>query len=120
MAIGKAMGEFSLKVTSVTYGETGPQVNVHGTATGFGTVEGTLTFLGEAAGAKSGQSRWRAVAYLDNGETVDVAAEGTWEVVGTHKWRVRMLNRLSDGQTLFSDGEAELATQSFNGTLYEC
>ncbi len=119
MALGKERGEYSFKVTSVSYGETGPQVNVHGTATGFGTVQGTLSFQDEP-GAKSGRCGFRGASYLDNGETVDVTAEGTWEVAGTHKWRVRSLNFTSDGQTFYDDGELELATLSYNGKIYEC
>ena len=47
MALGKQSGEFSYKVTSTTYSETSAQINLHGTATGFGTVEGTMTVTGE-------------------------------------------------------------------------
>ena len=119
MAIGKEMGEFSFNVTSVTYGEAGPQVNLHGSAAGFGTVEGTLTFMGEA-GAKSGTCSFRGTSFLDDGETLDGTAEGTWETAGKHKWHVRGLNRLADGRTFYSDGEMELASQSYNGKLYEC
>jgi hypothetical protein len=119
MAIGKEMGNFSFKVTSVTYGDASAQVNLHGSATGFGTVEGTLTFMGEP-GAKSGTCSWRGTAYMDNGETKGGTAEGSWETVGKHKWRVRGLNRLADGQTFLSDGEVDLASQSYNGKLYEC
>ena len=56
---------------------------------------------------------------MDNGETLDGAAEGTWESAGKHKWHVRGLNRLSNGQTFYSDGEVELASQSYTGKLYE-
>jgi hypothetical protein len=119
MAIGKPMGEFSFKVTSVTYGETSSQVNLHGTATGFGTVEGTLTVKGEP-GATRGTCSWRGAGYMEDGTVVRGTAEGTWETVGKHRWRIRGLNSVSTGQTFYSDGEAELATQSYKGTLYEC
>ena len=119
MAIGKEMGDFALKITSVTYGETSDQVNVHGPATGFGTVQGTLTFRGEA-GAKHGKCGFRGRSYLDNGETLDVTADGTWETVGKHKWHLRLLNVTSDGRTIYEDSEVELATLSYNGKLYEC
>ena len=117
MAIGKSIGEFSFKVTSVTYGETSNQVNLHGTATGFGTVEGTITTRGEP-GATSGTCSSRAAAYLDDGKILNGVGEGTWETVGKHKWRIRAINYV-DGRTFASDGVAELATQSYSGTLYE-
>jgi hypothetical protein len=118
MALGKAVGEYSFKVTSATYGETSVLVNFHGTATGFGIVEGTLTVTG-APGATSGKCSWRAAGYLDDGTILNASSEGTWDTVGKHKWRIRLLHHISDGRTLASEGEAELATQAFSGTIYE-
>ena len=117
MAVGKQIGEFSYKVTSATYGETSVQINLHGTATGFGTVEGTLTVRGEP-GATSGTCTFRAAAYMDDGKILNGTGEGTWETVGKHKWRIRGVNYV-DGRTFASDGIAELATQSLSGTIYE-
>ena len=119
MAVGKQMGEFSFKATSVTYEETSTRVNLHGSATGFGTVQGTLTFTASAPDATSGKCNWRGVGYLDDGKTIAGSAEGTWETVGKHKWRIRGINYLTDGRTFVSDGEADLATQSYKGKLYE-
>jgi hypothetical protein len=118
MAVGKEIGQFAFKVTSITYGETSSQINLRGTATGFGTVEGTLTTRGEP-GAKSGTCSWRGAGYLEDGTIVGGSAEGTWETIGKHKWRIRGLNYLSDGRTIATDGEAELATQAYSGKLYE-
>ena len=44
MAIGKEIGKFSLKSVSTSYAEEGGsvQINCDGTATGYGTVLGTL------------------------------------------------------------------------------
>jgi hypothetical protein len=117
MALEKQIGEFSYKVTSTTYSETSAQINLHGTATGFGTVEGTMTVTGEP-GATSGKVSFRAAAFLDDGKIINGTGEGTWETVGKHKWRVRGINYV-DGRTFASDGELELATQSFSGKLYE-
>jgi hypothetical protein len=117
MAVGKQIGEFSYKVTSATYGDTSVQVNLHGTATGFGTVEGTLTLTGEP-GATSGKGSFRAAAFLDDGKIQNGSGEGTWETVGKHKWRIRGINYV-DGRTFASDGELELATQSLSGKIYE-
>jgi hypothetical protein len=87
MAVGKQVGEFSYKVTSSTYGETSVQVNLHGTVTGFGTVEGTLTFTGEP-GATSGRCSMRAVGFLETARRLGAPARER-ETVGKHKWRIR-------------------------------
>lgn len=97
------------------------QGNFEGSAKGegfTGPVLGTLT-AGGAPGAKSGTCSWAGTSYLDNGEEINAKGEGTWESIGTHKWRVRGINYLSDGRTIASDGEITLATRSFTGTLYE-
>jgi hypothetical protein len=125
MALGKESGEFSFKVTSTTFSETGAaerggfhvQINLLGTATG-GTVEGTLTLTGEP-GAKSGTGSFRGANFLDDGNIISGTGEGTWETVGKHKWRIRGINYRSDGSTVASDGELVLATQSYQGKLYE-
>ena len=122
MAVGKQIGEFSLKSTSITYSAAGSvQGNFEGTAKGeglSGPVLGTLITVG-VPGAKSGTCSWAGASYLDNGEAVSSKGEGTWEKVGTNKWRIRAVNYLSDGRTIGSDGVLELATRSFTGTLFE-
>jgi HEAT repeat protein len=84
---------------------------------GFGTVEGTMTVTGEP-GARSGKVSFRAAAFLDDGKIINGTGEGTWETVGKHKWRIRGINYV-DGRTFASDGELELATQSFSGKIFE-
>ncbi len=117
MAIGKALGEFSYKVTSTTFGETSVQLNLLGTVTGFGTVQGTMTITGEP-GATSGKVSFRAAAFTDDGKILPGSGEGTWETVGKHKWRIRGINYV-DGRTFASEGDLELATQTLSGTFYE-
>ena len=43
---------------------------------------------------------------------------GFW-VVGTHKWRLRGSDITSDGLAVVTDGEMDLATRTYNGTIYE-
>ena len=66
MAAGKQIGEFSLKATTFTYtpgpgGSILAQGNFEGTATGFGAVLGTATFV--SAGTKSGTYSWCGATY---------------------------------------------------------
>lgn len=125
MAAGKQVGEFSLKSTSLTYAATegggSVQINYEGTAKGeglTGPVLGTLTGRG-TPGAKSGTCSWAGTLYLDNGDELNSQGGGTWEKTGTHKWRVRGMNHLSDGRTRAFEGVVDLATRSFTGTLHE-
>lgn len=125
MAVGKQLGEFSLKSTSLTYTATESGGAVHGNFEGSakgeglaGPVLGTL-IAGGAPGAKSGTCSWAGTSYLANGEELNGKGEGTWEKTGTHKWRIRAIVYLSDGRTVATDGVIELATRSYTGTLYE-
>ena len=120
MAIGKEIGEFSLKSTSVSYADDGGQVqiNCEGTATNYGTVVGTLTFHGET-GATSGSLSWRGQGFLDSGESVSGIGEGSWEEMGKHRWRTRMIVTTSDGGCHASDGHLDLATRTLSGKMLE-
>jgi hypothetical protein len=94
-------------------------VNLEGTATGFGTVIGTLTFLADAPGAKSGRTTWLGAGYLDNGDTLQGSGDGVYAEIGKHKWRVRAIVRISNGSLLLSDGEVSLEGRTYKGTLYD-
>ncbi len=120
MAIGKEIGEFSLKAITSNYALEGGsvQVNVDGTATGYGTVLGSLTFRGEP-GAKSGLLSWRGQGFLDKGDTVVGIGEGTWEEIGKHKWRTRLIVSTSDGKCHASDGHLNLKTRTLTGKMLE-
>jgi hypothetical protein len=118
---GKAIGEFSLKAITATYSP-GPaggvlnQVNWEGTATGFGAVFGTATFAG---GPKGGTFSWCAGAFLDNGDAVTAVGSGTYESAGKHRWRTKGYVDISDGQRHASEGEIDLASRTWKGTLFE-
>ena len=116
MAVGKQIGDFSSKVTSVTYGAQSTQVNTDGTATGYGRVQATFTFEGDPV-ATSGTCSGIVAAYLDDGSIVGGNIQGKWEEAGKHTWRGRGINTATDGNTMAIEGE--LGLDSFNGTLYE-
>jgi hypothetical protein len=121
MAMGKEIGEFSFKVTSVSYAADGSTVsaNLDGTATGFGTVLGSLIFKVTAPGTKCGTCSYRGAGYLDDGSEVAGTAEGVWHASGKHRWRIRGINLLSSGQLVTSDGELDLASRSYKGKLFD-
>jgi hypothetical protein len=121
MALGKEIGDFSFQITSTSYaGEANTvQLNVDGSAAGFGTVLGTMTFHVDSPGVKNGALSWRGQGFLENGENVVGIGEGAWEEIGAHQWRTRMILRISDGQVLASDGVLDLASRTLKGKNLE-
>jgi hypothetical protein len=78
MASGKAIGEFSFKAITATHspgpaGSVLDQVNWEGTATGFGAVFSTATYVG---GPKNGTFSECGTAYLDNGDGLSGISQG--------------------------------------------
>jgi len=121
MASGKPIGEFSMKMVTVTL-EAGPaasilnQVNFEGTATGFGAIYETATFVG---GAKDGSFTLVGVAYLDNGDSIGATGRGTYESKGRHRWATASTVELSDGRRISGVGEIDLASRTWKGTISE-
>lgn len=117
---GKPVGEYSTKFTSLSVSQ-GPagsiliQGNSEGTATGFGAILATAYFVG----AKSGTYSLVSIAALDNGESLSGTGSGTYETIGKHRWRTHGILEISDGRRLAGEGEVDLATRSWNGTLFE-
>jgi hypothetical protein len=120
MAIGKEIGEFTLKAITTTYALEGAsvEINLDGTATGYGTVLGTLTFRGEPD-AKSGSLSWRGQGFLDTGEAVTGIGEGTWEGSGKHRWRTRLIVSTSDGKCHASEGQLDLKSRTLSGKMMD-
>jgi len=124
MSIGKKAGEFSFTSTGVTVSSTPNggvtnQVNLEGTASGFGAVLGTLTFYATEAGADGGFVTWAGSGYLDDGETSGGQGRGVFEKSGTHKWRVRLIIQITGGPLLLSEGEMSLEGMSYSGTIHQ-
>ena len=95
-------------------------INIEGTASGLGQIQGTLTLVAPAPGATAGGGSYTRAAFLDSGEVIGAAGEGYWQQLdGEQKWRVRGINMATNGDCNVSDGILDLATRSFNGTLTE-
>ena len=121
MAAGKAIGEFSFKAVTITYspgpaGSVLAQANWEGTVTGFGAVFSTATYVG---GPKSGTFSSCGAAYLDNGDGLNAASQGTYESSGKHRWRTESFAQISDGRRMRGEGEIDLASRSWKGTIFE-
>jgi len=118
MASGKNIGEFSMKMitTTISAGPAGSvltQVNFEGTATGFGAVYETATFIG---GGKDGTFSAVGSAFLENGDVMSGVGQGTYESKGRHRWATTNTMELSDGRRISSTGEIDLAARTWKGT----
>ena len=45
--------------------------------------------------------------------------QGTTESTGKHRWRTEGFMQISDGRRVASEGEMDLASRSWKGTLFE-
>src|ERR1017187_2196726 len=102
----KELTATSLKVTSVTYGDTTAQVNLQGPSAIGGAIQVTLTVKGEP-GAPSGSGTSSGARVNEDGRIVNTVGEGAWTTVGKHKWRIRQMVCNSDGGVLLVDGELD-------------
>jgi hypothetical protein len=121
MASRKPVGEFSFKFITITCtpgpaGSVLNQVTWEGTASGFGAVFTTVTFVG---GPKSGSYSECGTAFLDNGDGLSGIGQGTYESTGKQRWHTEMFMQISDGRRITSEGEIDLASRSWKGKLFE-
>ena len=116
---GKPIGEFSLKMITlgISPGPAGSVVNAgnfEGTATGFGATFLTANFIG---GAKDGTFSLCLASFLDNGEGLSGIGQGTYESNGKNRWRTQAITQISDGRRVMGEGEIDLASRSWKGTI---
>jgi hypothetical protein len=120
MATGKAIGEFSFKFITITNvpgpaGSILSQVNYEGTVTGFGAVFTTVTYVG---GPKGGTFADVGTAFLENGEGLNGIGQGTYDSTGKNRWKTSGFVQISDGRRLASEGEIDLASRTWKGTIF--
>ncbi len=124
MTIGKEIGDFTLNITSMNFEREDDTVLVHANLEGplsgagiEGTVAGTATF--DHVGATQGTYDWCGASYLPHGDVITGVAHGSFHSVGANKWRTLGINHLSDGRTVATEGEIELASRTWSGKLFE-
>jgi hypothetical protein len=125
MAVGKEIGVYDLKSTSVTLvpgkrDTTTVHINYEGELTGEHacTVFATMTL--ESPDGKDGTYTICARWFLDTGEILDAVGEGQTTLLGDgHKWLVAGVGKVSNGQNAAVEGEIDLATRSFTGKMFE-
>ena len=119
-----SIGEFTLNHTGNAYaknddGVVVAYVNYEGTATGFGTVMGTLAFPLPEGGATSGTCSWTGQGFPPDRPWVSGSGDGTWEQVeGKYAWKIDLpAIENSDGSRIHSEGELDLEARTFSGQL---
>ena len=124
MSDKKEIAKFTAKSTSIALSELPGgglnfQINLEGTVSGGFEGAILMTIQASSADLKNGSYSHVVGGYLSDGSSVSVSGGGTLQSVGTHKWRLRGSDITSDGLAVVTDGEMDLATRTYNGTIYE-
>ena len=95
--------------------------NYEGTATGFGTVIGTVSFPLPEGGATSGTCSWSGQGFPPGGSWVSGSGDGTWEQVdGRYAWKVSIPAVMnSDGSRIRSEGELDQEARTYKGQMFD-
>ena len=56
---------------------------------------------------------------MDDGSVLTGDGPGTVESVGKHRWSTKGYMDLSDGRRIATEGEIDLASRSWKGTIFE-
>ena len=121
-----AIGEFALNHIGNAYRKNDDGVvvayaNYDGTASGFGTVMGTLSFPLPESGANSGTCSWTGQGFPPDSPWTTSSGEGTWEQIeGRYAWKISIpAIEISDGRAIRSEGELDLEARTFNGQMFD-
>jgi hypothetical protein len=127
--MSEIIGKFDLEHVCNTYttdanNEITNHSNWRGTAAGYGTVFGTLTFAPTPLTQmdeklEGGEVRWTGQGFLEDGTSVTATGAGAWsKVPDKHVWTVEYILDFNDGSQIRSVGEIALDTLKFTGTNY--
>ena len=125
MGIQDPSGEINYSVTSSTFerqpgGGVRVVVNLEGTVTGYGPVNGTMTLLSAAPDAVAGTVSYTGAGFLESGQVIGAQGEGYWKKLdGKQQWRVRGINLTTAGAVILTEATLDLATRSYRGTIQE-
>ncbi|MFT4560472.1 MAG: hypothetical protein ACI9BW_000206 [Gammaproteobacteria bacterium] len=122
----KEIAKFTTKSTSIEVsqqpgGALSFTLNLEGSVTGAFEGAILMTIHATSSDLKSGSYTHVVAGYLSDGSTTSVSGGGTLQSVGGggHKWRLRGSDITADGLTVVTDGEMDLATRTYVGTIYE-
>ncbi len=124
MALGKEIGQFSLKmvlnrILEINGESSTSEISWEGEVSG-GELAGTVMVTGESTGTNEGGSfSIRGVGFLASGGTIRGEGSGTYELTGPARWKTRGLDRLTSGQVIATEGEVDLSTRTWSGKIFE-
>jgi hypothetical protein len=124
MAVGREIGAFAMKSTSVTLtpGKAGSvtlHINYEGAATGELDSEVFSTMIVESSDGKDGAYRISARCFLRNGDIVDANGHGKTVHGHGNTWSVAGVTELVSGKSWAIRGDIDLTEKSFNGKMFE-
>ena len=124
--MAESIGEFALNHLGNVYAKNDDGVvvahaNYEGTATGFGTVMGTMSFPLPESGATSGTCSWTGQGFPPDSPWTSSSGAGTWEQIeGRYAWKISLpVIEISDGTRLRSEGELDLEAKTLSGQMFD-
>ena len=113
------MPNFSFNWNTMQFVDAGDDIivniNIEGTAEGFGIVMGTLKVYG--CGQTSGTYEFTAISFPEEGEQVTGRGTGEWQQVAPHRWESQQTTHLSTGDTIKGEGVFDLPNRTWSGTF---
>ena len=124
MAVGKELGTFEMRSTSVTLepGKGGAvilHVNFEGTSTGEIECEAIATMTVDSRDGKDGDYRISARCFLANGDILDANGHGKTTYGTDHNWDVAGVTEAQGGRSWAIRGDINLRGRSFTGKMFE-
>ena len=122
MPLGKQLGSFESKTTSIKVVSVGDQdvveATVEGTTTGdlAGPYVGTATYIGSD---EEGELHFVGIGWPEpSGDRVTFEGSGLYKRSGQNQWQTRAAIRSSRGEHFVSEGRVDHASRSWNGDLF--
>lgn len=113
------MATFSFTNTTAIYRENDGVISVEldlvGTAEGYGTVLGTM--FAEPAGAPSGTYKIVCVSYPETGGSETAIGTGEWHQKDGDTWLTSGTSTISNAGTVPAEGELRLSSRTWSGTF---
>ncbi len=124
MAVGKEIGNFDMKSTSVTLepgkgGSVRLHINFEGVSTGDLECEAIATMTVDSEDGKDGDYRISARCFLSNGEIMDANGHGKTTYGADHNWDVAGITEMQGHRGWAIRGDINLRDRTFVGKMYE-
>lgn len=124
MAVGKEIGLFEMKSTSITLEAargrvTSAQVNFEGDISGEFACTALATMTVESSDGQDGTYTICARCFMQDGEVLDAVGEGKTTSTGGQRWTVAGVAKMSNGRATAVKGEIDLARRTYTGRLFE-